>query len=139
MVDVESPPRAEPLGPSGVPVEVVNRDVQAAADWVEGGDGENVADRATPGDRVQDPRQRCGDRVFGAQRQVADHHRDRQRAAPEHGRGERCEAIEVRTDDDDVVGSQRRVGDEQVAEGVAQHLQLADRAMAGVDLDAGVR
>ena len=43
MVDVESPPRAEPLGPSGVPVEVVDRDVQAAADRVEGGDGENVA------------------------------------------------------------------------------------------------
>ena len=80
----------------------------------------------------------AADRVLGAERQVADGDRDRQRAAAEHGRGERLEAGEVGADDQHVVGPQRRVGDEQVAEHVAQHLELADRPVAGVDLDACV-
>ena len=59
-------------------------------------------------------------------------------AALEDRGHERCEARQVRTEDDDIVCGERGIGSEQMAECVAQHFELSHRAVAGVDLHAGV-
>ena len=103
MLVIEAPTGTEALAPGREPVQVVGGEGEPAADRLEGSDGQNVAGRTTAGDRVEDRRQGAGDRVLATEGQIAHGDRDRQGAPSEHGGGEGHEALEVGTDDDDVV------------------------------------
>ena len=59
-------------------------------------------------------------------------------AEPERRRDQRREGLDVRAHDEDVARLQRRVVGEQAEQHLAQHLDLAVRAVAGVHLDAPV-
>ncbi len=59
-------------------------------------------------------------------------------AGAERGVDEGGEGLDVGAHDDDVAGFEGGVVEEEVEDGVAQHLHLAGPAVAGVDLDAAV-
>ena len=60
------------------------------------------------------------------------------RAEGESGRDDRRERLDVRAHDQNVAGLERRVVGEQANDHLAQHLDLARAAVAGVDLHAAV-
>ena len=122
------------------PVQVVAVEAEAAADRARGEQVEHLG-RREPG--VGELQQAPGDveqRVHLPQRTVGEP--DRQPVAgvagstlgiePERRRHQRSEGLDVRAGDEDVARLQRRVGGEQAEHDLAEHLDLAVRAVAGV-------
>ena len=138
LAGVESPAGAQLVDPPPEPLEVGGREREHAAHRCERGEVEHVDGGAPAGQRGDDGAERGRHRVLRAEREIADRDRHRQPAAAEDGRRERREAPDVGAHHEHVSRFERRIGDEAGVEGVAEGVELAQRAMARVHLHGAV-
>ena len=127
---------------------VVVVEAEAATDRRSAGEAQDLGGGEAVVEEVEEVGEGAEQRVGLAQRAVGEavgeHRRARQRVlvveAPgaEGGVQQRRVLVDVGAQDDDVARLERRVGGEQVADRVAEHLDLAPPAVAGVDLDRAV-
>ena len=124
--------------PTGELLNVVDRPAQAGTDRLELHERENLR-QAGPARNQPEQRLQCTrERVVGGQRPVADANRHRQRPTVKDGFDKRGEAFEIGAQHHHVVSSQGRICHEDMPEGVTQHFELADLAMARMNLQASV-
>ncbi|MEZ5061952.1 MAG: hypothetical protein R2700_10650 [Solirubrobacterales bacterium] len=135
--------------------EIVVVEPEAMADRLEVGEVEELGGGEARGGQVEELGERAEDRVGPAQRAVGEPDAQvgrrggggggrelvvggREPPGAEDRVDQRREVLDVGAHDDDVARLERRVVGEQVHDRVAQHLDLALAAVAGVDLDAAV-
>ncbi len=136
---VEAPAGAQLVDPPPEPLEVGGREREHAAHRCERGEVEHVDGGTPAGQRGDDGAERGRHRVLRAEREIAHRDRHRQPTATEHGRRERRETADVGAHHEHVSRFESRVGDEAGVEGVAEGVELAQRAVARVHLHRGVR
>ena len=137
------------------PREVVVVEVEAAADRLAVDEVEHLRGGHPLAREVDEPRDHPEHGVRASQRAVREPHAQvgrahvvgqrirlvvlrRDLAGTERRLDERREGLDVRAHHDHVAGLERRVVLEDVQDRVAQHLDLARAAVAGVDLDAAI-
>ena len=141
---VESPPDARLVHPFLEAKQILVAEPEPTAHRLAAGQVEHLGGGEPRRRQLEHFRQDRHDRVGLAERAVGEADLEcvgrvvRHVVAAERRLNQRSERLDVGTHDDDVAGLESGIVLEQVQDGVAQHLDLAAPAVAGVDADAVV-
>ncbi len=143
LLGPHAPADAGAAGPVPQPLEVVTREPERAAHRRSRRQVEDLAGGDPPVGEAQQPGQGVQQGVGLPERAVGQPHPQPVAGVtgtglPERRPHQRRVGLDVGTHDEHIARLEGRVLDEQVQQGLAQHLHLTGRAVAGVHLDGAV-
>ncbi|CAB4790177.1 unannotated protein [freshwater metagenome] len=139
MLRQQPPPGAELGAPVGELPDVIGLPTEPGTNGLGLRERQHLGEGGTSLDELKGGLEHVGQRILGGERAITHARRDGQRSTAEDRFDKGGKALEIGAQHQHVVCLQGGIGDEGMAEGITQHLELTEVPVARVYLQAVVR